>query len=118
LIGTDYIPEVKQRILFLEDVNEKPHRIDRMFWQLFETGIFSKIKGLVLGEFPFCFRSPEEKTQFFDQIGNNIKKFDLPIIYDLPFGHAESMFTLPLGVEVELDLSSFEGLVILEDGVR
>ena len=61
LIGTAFLPEVENRILLLEDINERPFRLDRMFWQLKNSGVFTSVSGLVLGEFPGCFTDKKEK---------------------------------------------------------
>lgn len=118
LIGTPYLPIVQDRILLLEDVSERPYRLDRMFWQIAEAGLFSKIKGLVLGEFRHCFNDDEEKENFQQRICDYLKEYRIPVIYGLPFGHAENIHTLPLGIEVELDTAYFQGLLIAEKGVR
>ncbi len=118
LIGTGYLPIVEQRVLLLEDVGERPYRLDRMFWQVANAGIFSKIKGLVLGEFPNCFKDHEEKESFLQRVHYYLKEYNIPVIYDLPFGHSRNIHTLPLGIEVEIDTSFFQGLVIKEKGVK
>ncbi|MCP5108379.1 MAG: LD-carboxypeptidase [bacterium] len=117
LIGTRYLPEVDRRILLLEDVGERPYRLDRMFWQAAEAGVFSKLRGLVLGEFPGCFKDGKEKENFLKRILYYLKDFNIPVIYDLPFGHSENIHTLPLGIEVEIDTPNFPGLLIKEKGV-
>ncbi len=117
LIGTPYLPIVQQRILLLEDVGERPFRLDRMFWQIAEAGIFSEVKGLLLGEFPNCFKAHEEKENFLQRVHNYLKEYNIPVIYDLPFGHSQNIHTLPLGIEVEIDTSCFKGLIIKEKGV-
>ncbi|MCX6583057.1 MAG: LD-carboxypeptidase [Candidatus Aminicenantes bacterium] len=118
LMGTPYLPIVRDRILLLEDVSERPYRLDRMFWQIAQAGLFSKIKGLVLGEFRHCFKNDEEKENFQQRIRYYLKEYRIPVLYGLPFGHAENIHTLPLGIEVEIDTSYFQGLVIKEKGVR
>ena len=117
LIGTPYLPHIKDRILLLEDVSERPYRLDRMFWQIMQAGLFSKIKGLVLGEFRHCFNDDEEKNNFQQRICNYLKKYHIPVLYDLPFGHSQNIHTLPLGIEVEIDTSHYQGLLIKKKGV-
>jgi muramoyltetrapeptide carboxypeptidase len=112
LIGTPYLPEVEQRVLLLEDVAERPYRLDRMFWQVSHAGIFSKIKGLILGEFPNCFKNNKEKENFEHRVKNYLQDYQVPVISHLPFGHSENVHTLPLGVAIEIDTVHFEGLTI------
>ncbi|MCK4761379.1 MAG: LD-carboxypeptidase [Candidatus Aminicenantes bacterium] len=103
LIGTPYLPQVEERVLLLEDVGERPYRLDRMIWQIAQAGLFSRIKALLLGQFPGCFKDPEEKENFLQRMTGYFAGHDIPIIYDLPFGHGENIHTLPLGIQVEID---------------
>jgi muramoyltetrapeptide carboxypeptidase LdcA involved in peptidoglycan recycling len=89
-----------------------------MFWQIVNGGIFSRIKGLVLGEFPNCFKDHEEKEYFLERVHYYLKEYNTPIIYDLPFGHSQNIHALPLGIEVEINTSCFKGLIIKEKGVE
>ncbi len=118
LLGTRYFPDVKGRILLLEDVGERPYRLDRMFWQLKQTGILEGVAGLLLGEFPGCFRDDVEKRNFLSRVEGYLKSSGVPVIYDLPFGHSSNICTLPLGIEVEIDTGIFPGLIIKEKGVK
>jgi len=110
LIGTPYFPRVEGRILLLEDVGERPYRLDRMFWQLLESGIFQKVKGLLLGQFPQCFKDEAEKAHLLGRLLTYLGKSDIPVIYDLPFGHGHNLHTLPLGLTVLIDTPAFPGL--------
>jgi muramoyltetrapeptide carboxypeptidase len=103
LIGTPYLPDVEQRVLLLEDVGERPYRLDRMLWQVAHAGVFSKIKGLILGEFPNCFKDNKEKENFEQRVKNYLQDYRVPVISGLPFGHSENIYTLPLGVTIEID---------------
>jgi muramoyltetrapeptide carboxypeptidase len=117
LVGTDFFPEIDQRILLLEDRDEKPHRLDRMFWQLSHSGVFSRIRGLILGEFPGCFRDREEKEQFLSRLKVFLSEVNIPVVYDLPLGHSENVHTVPLGITVEIDTGAFEGFWFEEKAV-
>jgi muramoyltetrapeptide carboxypeptidase len=106
LTGTPYLPEVTGRVLLLEDVGERPYRLDRMFWQLANIeggGILSSIRGLVLGRFPGCFNHPNEKDIFLQRVRRYLLPYNIPVIYDLPFGHGEDLHTLPLGQTAAID---------------
>ncbi len=113
LIGTPYLPEIEHRLLLLEDVRERPYRLDRMFWQIARAGIFSKIQGLILGEFPNCFKDNKEKEIFEQRVKNYLQDYRVPVISHLPFGHGENIHTLPLGVTIEIDTAHPEGLITL-----
>jgi len=117
LIGTSYCPKVKGRILLLEDTRERPFRLDRMFWQIAKTGVFSTLNGLVLGEFPSCFKNPAEKEKFLQKVLNYVQAYRFPVIYDLPFGHSKNVHTIPLGIKVGINTSEYAGLMIQEKAV-
>lgn len=118
LLGSPYMPQVKGRILLLEDVGERPYRLDRMFWQLAQAGVFAMVRGLLLGEFPDCFKNAEEKKAFLFRVRQYVEEYRIPVIYGLPFGHSGDTHVLPLGVEVEIDTTRYLGLIIDEKGVR
>ncbi|MCP5053890.1 MAG: LD-carboxypeptidase [bacterium] len=112
LLGTPYLPEVEGRILLLEDVGERPYRLDRMFWQLAHAGVFGKIKGLLLGQFPRCFKDNREKESLLKRVQYYLNDFNIPVIYDLPVGHGDNIHTLPLGIEVKIDTAGFDGILL------
>ncbi len=117
LCGTGYFPETKERIVLLEDINERPFRLDRMLWQLSEYGFFSGIKGIIFGEFPGCFKDEQERSMFYSSISKYFDPFDYPVLYDMPFGHSSFTKTLPLGIKIKIDTSEFGGISISEKGV-
>lgn len=117
LIGTIYFPQVSQRILLLEDTGERPYRLDRMFWQLHQTGVFAQIAGLALGRFPGCFNNDAEKEHFFQKTLQMLEPYRIPVLCDLPVGHGDDLHTIPLGINAEIDSSAANGLVFSETGV-
>jgi muramoyltetrapeptide carboxypeptidase len=118
LLGTPYLPAVKSRILLLEDVNERPFRLDRMLWQCAQAGIFSRIAALLLGEFPGCFKDETEKDIFYRRWQEKLLCWHIPVLFNMPLGHAEVAHVLPLGIEGEIDTANFAGLLSCEKGVR
>jgi len=118
LLGTPHLPTLKNRILLLEDVNERPFRLDRMLWQCEQVGVFRRIRALLLGEFPNCFKDAEEKEIFYKRWREKLAGLGIPVLYDMPFGHARSAQVLPLGVKAEIDTESYPGLLSCEIGVK
>jgi muramoyltetrapeptide carboxypeptidase len=118
LLGTKHLPQMKGRILLLEDVNERPYRLDRMLWQCEQAGVFRRIRGLLLGEFPGCFKNDGEKTAFYGRWREKLAMSGIPVLYDMPFGHAASAQLLPLGVNAEIDSASFPESLHCEPGVK
>ena len=117
LIGTPFFPDLSDRILLLEDTGERPYRLDRMFWQLYQNGVFQNIRGLVLGQFPRCFRGRAEKIHFFSRVKEYLNGLPVPVIYDLPLGHSPDIHTVPLGIEAAIDSTERGGLLLMEKGV-
>ena len=118
LIGTPFFPELQGKIVLIEDTNERPYRLDRMFWQLAENGLFSQVGAILLGQFPDCFQSPEEKSEFLTRIGQYFADADYPVLFDMPFGHGSAIKTLPLGITSAINTRQFTGIVIREKGVQ
>lgn len=103
-LGTPYEIDTRGAILFLEDVDEEPYRIDRMLQQLRLAGKFRFVAGVVFGEFVGCV--PEEDTSSFtllEVIKDAMKDITVPSYYGLPTGHGVNKATLPLGVKAEID---------------
>lgn len=117
LLGTPHLPAVKGRILLLEDVNERPFRLDRLLWQCEQAGIFSQINALLLGEFPGCFKDENEKDIFYRRWQDKLAGRHIPVLFNMPVGHAAVAQVLPLGIEGEIDTAAYAGLVSREKGV-
>jgi muramoyltetrapeptide carboxypeptidase len=119
LIGTEFLPDLKDKILFLEDVGEYPYKIDRMMNQLRLNKVFKKIKGIILGRFVDCFEhDPNKKTLTLSEVMNDyLSGIKVPSIYTFPHGHIKDFITLPVGIRTKLNAT--KGLVeIIESCVR
>ena len=118
LMGTPFLPKFLDSILFLEDVEEAPHRIDRMLAQLFNAGILYGLSGLVFGKFTDCTPSnPSEPHLTVDQIQKEYaEKIKCPVIGNFQYGHIPRMLTVPIGLQAMLD-SERNRLEVLESAV-
>ena len=104
ILGSPYVPDFRDAILFVEDVEEAPYRIDRMFTQLKLAGILDQLKGVVWGTCDKC--APGEgfgSLTIPDVLNDHVKTLGVPAFYGSMIGHVDRQFTLPLGVQVELD---------------
>jgi len=89
-------------LLFIEDVNERPYRIDRMLTQLQQAGILRRAKGLVFGEMRGC-DEPAGTPTARDAIQSFTADFPGPVLFGFPSGHTSGpCWTLPLGVRVSI----------------
>jgi muramoyltetrapeptide carboxypeptidase len=105
LLGTSFAPSFKETILILEDVDEAPHRIDRMLTQLQNARIFEKISGLVFGKFVDCVPTDPSKPylsveQILENVAQHVK---IPVVSDLQYGHIPRKLTIPIGVKAKMD---------------
>jgi muramoyltetrapeptide carboxypeptidase len=104
IIGSGYLPDFTDAILFLEDVEEAPYSLDRMFTQLKLAGILGRVKGVAWGTCDGC--SPGEgfgSLTIPDLLEDHVKPLGVPAYAGAMIGHVDRQFTLPLGVQVELD---------------
>ena len=114
-LGTPFEIQTRNRILVIEDVNERPYKIDGMLWQLKEAGKFKAIRGIVFGEMINCHPNKSELYTLKETISDFFKNDSFPIMMNCPIGHGKEMWTLPLGVQAILD-SEAKSLTIEENG--
>lgn len=94
LAGTNYFPEVDEKILILEDgFSDNPARFHRSMTQFYQMGIFDKIKGLILGKNPSTSALSEDALKTI--LNDVIKNDKLPVIYSIHCSHIDPMLTLP-----------------------
>jgi muramoyltetrapeptide carboxypeptidase len=105
LMGTPYLPVLRDSIVVLEDVDEAPHRIDRMLIQLKNAGILDKISGLVFGKFSDCVPSdPTKPFLTIDQILDDVAhRSSCPVMSNFQYGHIPKKLTLPLGLMADVN---------------
>jgi muramoyltetrapeptide carboxypeptidase len=117
LTGTAYSPDFAGRIVFIEDVGEKPYRIDRMLTQLLQATNLSRAAGIVLGVFADCAPKPDDISwSLKETLIDRLAPLKIPVMYGFPFGHIPDQATLPYGLIARLD--TMEGtLTVLEPGV-
>ena len=118
MIGTKHEPNWKNKILFLEDIGEEPYRIDRMLWQLKQAGVFNRINGLILGAFTKCqAEHPDESFSLAEILNQHFKNTTFPVYKGAAIGHITRKFTLPIGLDAEVDADAFS-IDLLESAVR
>jgi muramoyltetrapeptide carboxypeptidase len=100
LTGTSFQPDLKGRVLFLEDVGEPAYKIDRMLSQMKMAGIFQGVEGVVTGSFENC-----ENTEYIPKILSEIFE-GIPLMMGLAAGHGEINLSLAMGINVLLDTSN------------
>ncbi len=119
LVGTPYLPDLSGAILFIEDLGERPYRVDRMLTHLDLAGLFSAVSAVVVGDFSSCrepeatrAESPTAEAVLVDRLG----RLPIPVVTGGAFGHGTRNRALPYGALCELDtrtgtLTALEGAV-------
>ena len=103
LVGSPFMPRIEGGILFLEDVNEHPYRVERMLYQLHLSGILARQRALVLGDFTGGKLSPYDNGYDLPAMVEHIREVTgLPIVTGLRFGHGADLVTLPFGAQARL----------------
>ena len=117
-LGTPYaFDPPRDCILFLEDVAERPYRIDRLFTQLAYAGIVERASALVFGEMPRC-DEPGGMPPLRDVLRRLTATFDGPVLFGLPSGHTSAAtLTLPFGVRARVVTSPAPALIVEEAAV-
>ena len=102
-LGTPFEVQTEGTILFIEDVAEKPFRIDRMLMQLRLAGKLENVRGFVFGEMLDCLPPKGETYTLQQVIMRVLAPYNVPIVYGLKSGHVtKGNITLPIGVQAEL----------------
>lgn len=103
LLGTAHWPDIKGGVLFLEDVNEHPYRIERNLLQLHQAGVLDRQKAVLLGAFTEWRKSPNDRGYNFKTMVAHLRGATrTPILTGLPFGHVATKVCLPVGRSVQL----------------
>lgn len=113
LLGTPWWPAVKGGVLFVEDTNEHPYRIERMLTQLLHAGVLAQQKAVVLGQFSNYRLVPHDRgyglTAVVDWLRSRLK---IPVLTGLPFGHVATKVLLPVGAKVDLAMDDRDVLMV------
>ena len=122
LCGTPHFPALDGAVLFLEEVGERPYRIDRMLTQLLSAGQLQRVAGVVVGQLKGCDPAaqaglPHEVTGPLDVFGERLASLGVPVVAGAPFGHGTPNLAFVHGGRVALDArAAAEVTVDLIDG--
>jgi muramoyltetrapeptide carboxypeptidase len=103
LLGTPFMPRVRDGILFVEDVNEPAYKLERMFLQLAHAGVLQRQAAIVLGDFEPVIPMPNDNGYGLADVIERLRKAGgAPVYSGLPFGHVRRKLTLPVGGRARL----------------
>jgi muramoyltetrapeptide carboxypeptidase len=121
LQGTPFVPDTTGALVFIEEVEEEPYRIDRMLTQLRHAGFFAKAAGVVFGDFARC-NTPggAEETNLGWVLRDRCRALGIPVALGFPFGHRAKSWSLPFGARARLDAPAGKpaSLTLLQSAVR
>ena len=107
MIGSDYLPDFTDNILFLEEVGEDIYRVDRMLTQLRLSGVLGRISGFVFGDCKNCGPGEGYGSLTLEEVfDDHIKPLKIPAWYGAMIGHIENKFTVPLGIRAEINATN------------
>lgn len=112
MVGTSFMPQGRDLILFGEDVEEHTLRLDSLFQHLKYAGVLQMVQGVALGEFLKCNDITDHGKTIPQLLHDAMPGFKGPIVENLPFGHADHYCVLPIGAKARL--SAHNGQVKLE----
>lgn len=103
MLGTFYMPDLKGKILFIEDIHESVPRVNRMLDQLSLLGVFNQVRGILIGDFTDCDNDEDEGFQISDLFKEYFSNLKIPVLSNIKSGHSYPMGTIPLGTICEMD---------------
>ena len=103
LRGTPYDIPAEGSILFIEDVGERPHAVERMIYNLILGGILEKLSGLIIGQFTEYEENKSLGKELYGAIADLVKEYDYPVCFNFPVGHVSMNLPMINGAEVTLE---------------
>jgi muramoyltetrapeptide carboxypeptidase len=110
-------PDREGTILFLEDVYERPYRIDRTLFTLRHSGAFEGVRGIVFGDMKGCYPAAPADYTLEDVVLQSLAGLDVPMAMGLSSGHTRPNVTLPLGMRARLSCRAEANFEVLEPSV-
>lgn len=104
LLGSKYNKIPRNGILFIEDIGEEPYRVDRMIYQLKLSGVFNKIKGLIVGRFTEYEEDNKMYGSLYESILCAVQEFDFPVCFGFPVGHTRINLPIVMGGKATLTI--------------
>jgi len=119
LVGTRALPPLDDTVLFLEDVGERPYRIDRMCTQLMASGALDGVRAIVLGAFSGCEEPPSSSSRpplsSREVLAERARACGVPLFAGFPFGHVSPNFAVPIGRRLRISVDGHGARASLVD---
>lgn len=112
LRGTAYDIPADGTILFLEDVGERPHAVERMLYNLKIGGVLERLSGLIIGQFTEYTENMGLGKELYGALADVVKEYAIPICFNFPVGHVKENYPLIEGSRVRLEIGKQTKLTI------
>ncbi len=115
-LGTPYEVDTKGKLLFIEDIDEEPYKVDRMVNQLKMANKFNEASGIIIGDFKNCVPKKRERSLTLDEVLTaHIASAGKPVIKGFKIGHSSPSIAIPVGSLGIMD--TFEHTLKIESGI-
>ena len=116
LTGTVYEPDFEDKVVYLEEIEEKTYKVDKMIFHLLSATNLKKAAGIALGVFKDCNVNEEPTISLKQDLDDLLKPLAIPVSYGLSFGHINRKITIPFGIKAKMN-ASLNSLELLERAV-
>ncbi len=103
MTGSRFEPNFENKIVYLEEIEEKTYRVDKMLFHLLSATNLKQAAGIVMGVFKECNINDKPSLSLQEAITGLLKPLQIPVVYGMPFGHIDTMLTIPTGVMARMD---------------
>ncbi|WP_202079269.1 S66 peptidase family protein [Caldalkalibacillus salinus] len=106
-LGTPFEVDTKGKILFIEEVDEEPYRVDRMLNQLRLAGKFTDAEGIIIADFAHCGPQKRKPSLSLEEVlSDHLQSVRKPLVRGFQVGHCEPHMTIPIGVQARVDTTN------------
>ena len=116
MIGSAFEPDFENKLVFLEEIEEKTYRVDKMLVHMLQATNLKKAAGIVFGVFKECNINDEPRLTLKQAVNDLFKPLNIPVSYGFPFGHIDNILTLPIGIKAHFNANR-NTLKLLEKAV-
>jgi len=117
MIGSRFEPDFENKIVYLEEVEEKTFRVDKMIYHLLSSTNLNSASGIVLGVFSDCNINDEPRLTLREALFDLLSPLGIPVSYGLSFGHIDRIVTIPNGIRARMSAEK-NSLMLLEMAVQ
>jgi len=103
MIGSRFEPSFENKIVYLEEIEEKTYRVDKMLFHLLEATNLKMAAGIVMGVMGDCNINDEPRLTLKEAIRDLMEPLEIPVSYGLSFGHIKKMVTIPNGIQARMN---------------